>query len=230
MTRHQSVTCLPASLSAAHVCSFTPSGGPEDSACAEPAAAVATTTSTQSSAAARAPARARMALVERIEREQLGVGVGAREILGVTAVLGGRVERVEDEPVAEVDLHRADAAVVVTHQAAAAAEGLQPLPEAGVVLVEAEQAQRALGLALGLDPEAERRADQRLELVDVAEHLGGQQRRDVLSPAEARDPVDERAAGGVGEQHPRLVEAEHGVAARGAGRAAPRRGGGAGGE
>ena len=56
----------------------------------------------------------------------------------------------------------------------------QPLDRRLVVLVEAQQGQRLAGLDLGLDPEGEQRPDQRLQLGGIAEHLGRQDRGDVL--------------------------------------------------
>src|SRR3954470_1296082 len=107
MTRHQSETGLPAFLAVSHFCAV-PSGGPAGSACAAPVAAHSTATA-QSSAALRARARAAV-LLRCIERQ---LHVVAVELLGVAAVLRRRVQRVEHEATAEVDLHRADAAVVV---------------------------------------------------------------------------------------------------------------------
>ena len=69
--------------------------------------------------------------------------------------------------------------------------GLELRAQASVGGVHAKQPQDPLGLPLRFDTEAEERADQVLELIDVRERLRREDRRGVLTAAEAVDPLDE---------------------------------------
>src|SRR5437763_10581302 len=112
-----------------------------------------------------------------------------------TADVRRRIERPQQRRVEDVDLHRAHTALEVPHEAPPPSEGQQALNQLVVVLVEAQEAKCRSGLTLALDSEAEGCADQAVELVDVAENLRREERGNVLSPAESRDAVDQRAAG-----------------------------------
>jgi len=123
-----------------------------------------------------------------------------------------RVEAREQCVVDEVDLDRRYAPFVVAHEAAPAPEGLQLRAQPVVVGVHVQQRQRPGGLGIRLDAEAEVRADQVLELVDIGQCLCREDRCRVLAAAQPVDPLDEGAPGRVAEEHPCLVEDQHLVA------------------
>ena len=118
----------------------------------------------------------------------------------------GAVERRQQLGKDEVELHLADPAVEVAHQAQALAVFGQPRAQVDVGGVEVDHRQRPLGLGDRVLAEEEVDADQLGEVAEVGEPLGRQQDRRVHRAAEPHQAVQQQPALRGGQQKPRLVQ------------------------
>ena len=126
----------------------------------------------------------------RRRREPGQLSAGAR--LTRCRLLGRGVERGQQLGEDEVELHLADAAVEVAHQAAALAVFGQPRAQGAVGGVEADQLEAAGRLRARILAEEEVGADQLGEVAEVGQALGRQQHRRVERAAEPHQAVEQR--------------------------------------
>ena len=111
----------------------------------------------------------------------------------------------------EVDLHLADAAVQVTHQATARTEFTDP-PDQLSGGREADEAKGRSGGVVGVLPEDEHDPDQIREVPEVSDPVSAEQKRRVERAPQSHEPVDDLTSLRGSKEEPDLVEADDLVA------------------